>query len=94
MAAGAMAALCPAPPPCLRQVHRVVQTIHTQLAHVSQKPLEHILRRTLVQVARLYPQKVTTGLLQASLHCDRYVARQPREQLRSSGACPGGRGGG
>ncbi|KAM6187497.1 maestro heat-like repeat-containing protein family member 7 [Sarcoramphus papa] len=65
-----MAALCPAPPPCLRQVHNVVQTVHTQLAHVSQKPLQDILRRTLVQVARLYPQKVTTGLLQASPHCD------------------------
>lgn len=94
MAAGAMAALHPAPPPCLRQVDEVVWTIHTQLTRVSQKPLQDILRRTLLRLAHLYTHEVTTGLLQASPHCDRYVARQPQGQLRTSGACPGRRGGG
>ncbi|KAM6227874.1 uncharacterized protein M6G45_017575 [Spheniscus humboldti] len=51
-------------------VDEVVWTIHTQLTRVSQKPLQDILRRTLLQLAHLYPQEVTTGLLQASPHCD------------------------
>ncbi|XP_074992541.1 maestro heat-like repeat-containing protein family member 7 isoform X2 [Calonectris borealis] len=54
----------------LTKVDEVVQTIHTELAHVSQKPLQDILRRTLLQLAHLYPQEVTTGLLQASPLCD------------------------
>ncbi|XP_072717056.1 maestro heat-like repeat-containing protein family member 7 [Ciconia boyciana] len=58
--------------PCseLNKVEEVVWTIHAQLACVSQKPLEDILMKTLLQVALLYPQRVTAGLLQASPCCD------------------------
>ncbi|XP_075344626.1 maestro heat-like repeat-containing protein family member 7 isoform X2 [Mycteria americana] len=58
--------------PCseLNKVEEVVWTIHAQLACVSQKPLKDILMKTLLQVALLYPQRVTTSLLQASPYCD------------------------
>lgn len=94
VAAGATAVLHPTLPPCLHQVDEIIKTIHTQLACVSQEPLRDILKRTLLQVARLHTWEATTSLLVTSLDCDRYVARQPREQLRSSGACPGRRAGG
>ncbi|XP_064295210.1 maestro heat-like repeat-containing protein family member 7 isoform X3 [Phalacrocorax carbo] len=54
----------------LAKVGEVVQTIHGQLAYVSQQPLKDILRRTLLRLAQLYPWEVTTGLLHASPHCD------------------------
>ncbi|KAM7076534.1 uncharacterized protein J5F26_016523 isoform 2-T3 [Ciconia maguari] len=58
--------------PCseLNKVEEVVWTIHAQLACVSQKPLADVLMKTLLQVALLYPQRVTAGLLQASPCCD------------------------
>lgn len=71
MAAGPVAALHPAAPRCLRQVEEITQVIHVQLAHLSRKPLQEILRTTLVQVAHLNPWEVTAGLLRASPHCDR-----------------------
>ncbi|XP_040976770.1 maestro heat-like repeat-containing protein family member 7 [Aquila chrysaetos chrysaetos] len=54
----------------LVEVEEITQTIHVQLAHLSRKPLQDILRTTLVQVAHLNPRKVTAGLLRASPHCD------------------------
>ncbi|KAM9588613.1 maestro heat-like repeat-containing protein family member 7 isoform 1-T1 [Morphnus guianensis] len=54
----------------LVEVEEITQTIHVQLAHLSEKPLQDILRTTLVQVAHLNPWKVTDGLLRASPHCD------------------------
>lgn len=67
--------------------------VYTQMAHVSQAALQDILRRTLLQVARLFPHKVIPSLLRQSPHCDRYVTRQQWGQLRTSTACPGTRGG-
>ncbi|XP_069633325.1 maestro heat-like repeat-containing protein family member 7 [Haliaeetus albicilla] len=54
----------------LTEVEEITQAIHVQLAHLSQKPLQDILRTTLVQVAHLNPWKVTAGLLRASPYCD------------------------
>ncbi|KAM6035116.1 maestro heat-like repeat-containing protein family member 7 [Theristicus caerulescens] len=54
----------------LKTVYDVVQTIHEQLPYVWQTPLRDILRRTLLQVAQLYPQNVTMGLLKVSGPCD------------------------
>lgn len=94
VAAAATAVLHPTLPLCLHQVEEIIMTIHEQLACVRQEPLKDILKRTLFQVVRLYPWEATASLLATSLVCDRYVARQPRGQLRTSGACPGRRAGG
>ncbi|PKU45857.1 maestro heat-like repeat-containing protein family member 7 [Limosa lapponica baueri] len=51
----------------LMRVDELVQTIHRQLGCVSQRPLQDILRRTLLQAASLNPRKVTISLLRISL---------------------------
>ena len=71
-----------------------MEVIDRHLVCVSRMLLQDILTFTLPWLADIDSYEVVTGLLRVSRPCDKYVARQPQGQLRTSGVCPGRRGGG
>lgn len=88
VAAGAVAALHPAPHSCLCQVDDLVQIIYRQLMLVTRRSLRDILMQTLLQLAQLQSWDVTTSLLRISITGDIDMALQLQENPRTSENCP------